>query len=292
MSSLTRKRKMLNCKHTARMVSLYAAGDLVGAPEREVTAHLAACEECRRLAEEWADSGSLLAQACTPPEFGAEFYSGIRHTVLGEITRDRMLSQPSPFRRRWIYATAFAAVIVIASGVMLRHFGSSERRMPQSVALAPQAADQPTSGQPRDANSSPSPQSAELPRSPRKPHQSPVTPRVPSRNALALVSARGRSVAFGPVRKPNASDTAQAMRDKNSLSAPGMPSSTNASPGALESATFSDGLPSGRASAQVSRIEIQTANPNIRIIWLTSRESRESDDTNHDQDQHENGNRK
>src|ERR1700737_2619249 len=95
----------LNCKRVVPRISLYLAGDLGGASEREVAQHLAACEECGRLAEEFSASSSLLTQACPPPEFGAEFYSGIRRAVLGEITRERRLSKPPLLWRRWLYAT-------------------------------------------------------------------------------------------------------------------------------------------------------------------------------------------
>ena len=122
--------RTLNCKRTARMIPLYVAGDLVGAPEREVAAHLAACETCRRLAEEFSESSRLLTQACTPPEFGAEFYSGIRHALLGEIARDHVLSKPWLFRPRWLYATAFAAIVIV-SAVMLQHFAGTQRETPQ-----------------------------------------------------------------------------------------------------------------------------------------------------------------
>jgi hypothetical protein len=271
----------------ARMISLYVAGDLVGAREREVAAHLAACEECRRLAEEFSESSSLLTQACMPPEFGAEFYSGIRDAVLGEITRDRMLSKPSLFRPRWLYATAFAA-IVIASGVMLQHFGSARRGTPQGLALAPQVSDQPTSGQAREANSSSLPQLSESPQAPRKSRGLPGTLRAQSQKVLALVNPHGSSRQFEAVRKPNASDTDQTARDSGTQIEPAMPSSTRVGPVALESATLSGGSASSlseRASdSQVSRIEIQTADPNIRIIWLSPRESREPEENNHDKD--------
>ncbi|HVS82150.1 MAG TPA: zf-HC2 domain-containing protein [Pyrinomonadaceae bacterium] len=267
--------RTLNCKRMARMISLYVAGDLVGAPEREVAAHLAACEGCRRLAEEFSENSSLLTRACTPPEFGAEFYSGIRRAVLGEIRRDRMLSKPSRFRRPWLYATSFAA-IVIAAGVMLQHFGGTERETPQGLALAPQVNGQPTSGQAKGTNSSLSPQLSEVPQSPRESHGLPGTLRAQSHKVLALVNPRGSSRQFETVRKPDASDTAQiaqAMR------------SSSVEPGALEPVPMAGGTlsPSGRAPAsQVSRIEIQTADPNIRIIWLAPRDSREREENNHD----------
>ena len=279
--------RTLNCKRVAQMISLYVAGDLVGAPEREVATHLAACERCRRLAEDFSESSSLLTQACRPPEFNAAFYSGIRRAVLDEIRRDRMLSKPSLFRRRWLYATAFAAV-VMAAGLMLQHFGSTRRETPQGLA-----------GQAKATNSSSSPGLSELQQSPRKPQGLPGTLAGKSHKDLALENPRRSLKQFETVRKPDASRIAQAGLAQIALAMQSSTSaSTSISPAALESTTFSLGStspPAGRASAsQVSRIEIQTADPNIRIIWLApqeSRESREFDEINHDQDQDENGNR-
>jgi hypothetical protein len=257
--------RTLNCKRTARLISLYVAGDLVGAPEREVAAHLAVCEGCRRLAEEFSESSSLLTQAFAPPEFGAEFYSGIRHAVLGEMASERMLSKPSLFRPRWLYATAFAA-IVIASVVMLQHFVSSTREPPRDLVRAPRVTGQPKSGL------------SEVPSS-RKKHELPGTLSARSNQELAPASPR-RSYRHFEGRKPDALVTAQAARDGRAQIEPAMQSSTSVGPVALE------------ASSQVSRIEIQTADPNIRIIWLSPRESREPEGTNHDQDHPENSNRK
>jgi len=229
------------------MISFFVAGDLVGAPEREVATHLAVCERCRQLAEEFSDSSSLLTQAFAPPEFGAEFYSGIRDAVLGEITRDRRRSKPALFRRPWIYATAFAAV-VIASGLMLQRFGSTRRATPTDLARAPQVTGQPTSP-------------PEVP-SPRKKHELPGKRRAQSSNVLALA----------PHLSSRDLIASQATRDGGTQIEPVVQSPTRVRPVALA------------ASSQISRIEIQTADPNIRIIWLSPRESREPEDTNHDKD--------
>jgi hypothetical protein len=98
------------------------------------------------------------------------------------------------------------------------------------------------------------------------------------------------------MRNPFALVTAQAARDGRTQIEPAMQSSTRVGSNAAEFVTLAGGTTSsssGRASAsQVSRIEIQTADPNIRIIWLVPRESREPEENNHDQDQPENSNRK
>jgi Putative zinc-finger len=270
-----RSMRTLNCKRTARMISLYVAGDLLGAPEREVATHLAACDACRRLAEEFSASGSLLTQACPPPEFGAEFYSGIRHAVLGQVASEQMQSKPWLFRPRWLYATAFAAIVIV-SGVMLQHFAGNRRGVPQGVARAPQVS-QPTSP-------------PEVPLAGK--HELPRKRSAQSSNALALANPH-----FGGTRKSDALVAAQAALVSGTQIEPAVQSSTSVGPVALESATLSGGpsasSSSGRAPAsEVSRIEIQTADPNIRIIWLSPRESGEPDGTKHDQDRPETSNRK
>ncbi len=267
-----RSMRTLNCKRAARMISLFVAGDLVGAPEREVARHLAACDGCRRLAEEFSESRGLLNQACTPPEFGAEFYSGIRCAVLGEIASDQILSKPSLFRLRWLYATAFAAVVIV-SGLALQHFVNTRRETPPDSALAHPLTVQPTS------------RSTEVP-SPRKKHELTGKLSAQANNVLAFADPYGRSRHFARMSKPDV--TTQAARDSGTQIEPAMQSSTRVGPNAVESVSLAGGpssSSSGRASAsEISRIEIQTADPNIRIIWLGTRESRESEETNHDKD--------
>ena len=256
--------RALKCKRVARVISLYVAGDLVGEPERDVAAHLASCESCRRLAEEFSESNRLLTQACAPPEFGAEFYAGIRHAVLSEITRDRIRSKPSLFRPRWIYATAFAAAVIV-SGVMLQHFVSTRRELPRDLARAPQV-----TGQPASPPEVPLPLKDELPR--KRSAQ--------SGNVQARANLRGRSGQFETVTRPDSLVAAQAARVGGPQIA------------ALQSSTSIGPAVALEASSQVSRIEIQTADPNIRIIWLSARESGEPDGTKHDQDHPETSNRK
>jgi len=252
-----------NCKRISRNISLYVAGDLVGESEREVAAHLVACEECRRLSGAFSKSRSLLTRAWALPEFGAEFYSGIRSAVLADIGSRR--SKPSLFRPRWLYATAFAAVVIV-SAVMLQHFSSARRQAVQSRALASQVTARPTSDRAKATDLSSSPQS----------HGPSGTRGVP---------ARGK---FEPAKRLDASDTTQAARINRAQIAQAIESPVSVGPVTLEAAPGAAG--SASSPSEVSRIEIQTANPNIRIIWLTPREA--SEESNRDQDQHKNGTRK
>ena len=169
------------------------------------------------------------------------------------------------FGHDWLYATAFAAIVIV-SGVMLQHFAGNRREAPQDLARAPQVGVQPTSGP------------TEVP-SPRKKHELPGKRSAQSNNVLAFASRHGSSRHSEETRTPDELVAAQAARDSSAQIEPAM-QSLSVGPVALE------------ASSQVSRIEIQTADPNIRIIWLSPRESREPAENNHDQDPRENGNRK
>jgi hypothetical protein len=265
-----------------RMMSLHVAGDLVGEPEREVVAHLAACQACRQLAEEFSESSSLLTQAFAPPEFGAEFYTGIRSAVLGKITGDGIASKPPLFERlwarRWVYAAPLAAVVIAI--VTLQVF----RRIPhepQNLGFTPQVTRPSTSDQTREANSSLSRQSSG---SPRKPDRA-TAQAGQSHKLFARMDSRRPNSQIEAAKRPDAPDTARTARHNRKEIAPVMPSSI--APADLETPTssgWSASSPSAVASSsEISRIEMQTADPNIRIIWLAPRESRKSEETDHDQ---------
>jgi hypothetical protein len=271
--------KTLKCKQAAGLISLYVAGDLESAAERGLAAHLGTCKNCREIAEEFSVSGSLLTQACAPPEFDAEFYAGIRQSVLGEIARDRRHAK-SPFvRRRWLYATSFAAVALVGM-VMLLHFVSTRDEQPAGLAVA--AADQTghsTAGQAREGDSSSSHLAAG--QSPRHVHNKGIHG-VPEDKLLAVATTHRRTRHFNVVAGEGTRDTATVQQ--RTRVAPTISESNATSGIASVSATRT-------FSSQLTQIEIQTANPNIRIIWLVPRESEQPTKRNTEPDQNENGDR-
>ena len=76
----------MKCKNVEPLLSLYVGGDLEEEHSRLVAAHLQSCTECTLAADEYAGAGQLL-QAYEPPVFSAEVYAGIREQVLNEIGR-------------------------------------------------------------------------------------------------------------------------------------------------------------------------------------------------------------
>ena len=252
----------LNCKSMTKLMPLYVAGDLVGEPEREAAAHLAACGECRQLAVEFHESNSLLAQALAQPEFDAEFYAGIRRAVLGKIPGESIVStKPWPFEgrwgRRWIYATSLAVAVIAV--VTLQFFRGFPRQTSQNFAVTPEVMSQPTSDQAEGTDSSPSRQVLPAPGVLRQTGQSHIR--------LASTDSRRSNRRIELVRKPDAPDTATAREVPKEIT-PVIPLPGRSAPTLGPASSF-----------EVSRIEIQTADPNIRIIWFMPRESRKPDET-------------
>lgn len=271
----------MNCKRAAEFLPLYAAGDLEAARAREVASHIIACGDCRRLAEEFRESRALLVEAFETPEFGAEFYSGIRSSVLEKISRDREPSTPSfvaaLFGRRLAYATTFA-VALIALALALQHFRNSVRETPQELAHGRQNTNAPKQDRQRESEASPQLNAKKNEPTPKLTYTATIPRREPTRRDAP---ERRRD----PIPTP-------AMRDNESaMIAQVSPSSINDAHEASESASPANVLVPSTATAapEVSRIEIQTADPNIRIIWLAPQKS---EAPNPNEPKNENGERK
>ena len=226
----------LNCKRASRNVPLFVTGDLSGDLDREMVNHLAICEECGRLAQEFRESNSLLTEACALPEFGAQFYDEIRNNVLDKITRDGLSSRPR-FGHRWIFASAFALMLV-ASAVMFVRWHTA-RKAPQDLATTTAKADNSASNH--------------EPESPSSPQSQDFSPKIqrPQKPVRRMTLTHPTSQQFQLAR--------------NLAASPAGPQVS----------------PSERAStSEVSRIEIQTSNPNIRIIWLVAADKRAAPEDN------------
>lgn len=270
----------MNCERAAAFLPLHAAGDLEAARAREVASHLTACEGCRRLAAEISESRALLVEAFETPEFGAEFYSGIRSSVLEKISRDREPPTPSfvaaLFGRRAAYATAFAVALFVLA-LALQHFRVGVRETTQEFAhKTPQSVDAPKQAQQGDAVLSP--QTDDM--------KSRTTPQ---RAEVAASSRRGTTRRDALDRRREPMPTPVMRDDERAMIAQVTPSSVNGSREASESAppanSASSASTTAAAAPEVARIEIQTADPNIRIIWLAPQKS-EAPDPNQPKNEH------
>lgn len=277
----------IDCGRAAALLPLYAAGDLEAARAGEVASHVETCEPCRALAGEFAESRRLLAEALATPEFGAEFYAEIRSDVLARVSADREPASPSGFiaslffgRRRLVYAASLAA-LAVACLVASQHFRRDKSETPREIADAvrgtPEARVEQTGMTPQTA------QQSSLPSSPK--------PRRHAGNeqaAAKLHNTTGRYNSTAVVPRNESAFVAQAVSSSKS----GAPSVVASGANVGEQPAVESASPSARgvsAGGEVSRIEIQTADPTIRIIWLTPLKQEEPKP---DRDNHENGDRK
>ena len=204
--------------------------------------HLAICKECGRLAQGFRESSSLLIEAFALPEFGAQFYDEIRNNVLDKITRDSASSRPQ-FGYRWIYAAAFALMLV-ASTIMFVRWRAAHEAPPDPTSTTRIAGNSASNQEP---NSTLPPQSKNLP-----------------------PKSQRASITQKPIRRMTtfSRPTSKQLESARKLDAP--PAGPRVSP------------PERVSASEVSRIEIQTSNPNIRIIWLVAADHRGAQEDNQD----------
>ena len=250
----------MTCGRAQKLMPLYAAGDLAGWRARRVASHVEGCDSCRRLAAEFTETREWARAAAEPPEFGAEFYEGLRASVLDEIRRDGRPagSRRAPFfdalsGRRLAYATSFALVL-FAAALAFNFYTRRTTDAPQSP-LANNAVDV------RDA-ATPAPVS-----SPDAGERQPTPPTVQPRGGAGRGPQSKAQVAAGKLRRTLTlqASTSRATQGRGRELIAGASPQPSPRQVALAEAQLTK-------SGEVARIEIQTTDPNIRIIWLTPQE--------------------
>lgn len=284
--------KTLSCERAGELLPLYVAGDLEDARAIEVAAHLGSCADCRALAAVFDESRSLLLEACSPPEFGADFYASVRDAVLAEIARDRRTpSTPSLISalfsvRRLAYATTFA-LLFLACFLALPHLRRSTSETRREIAHTPQGANDPSLKKASVVN----PPSMTNDATTSTNSQPDDDRRGEAQSRALFVKAKRRAVEFHPDMKTRRdarrAGTPQRVQDEVALVPRASLDPARAVTASGDSAVASSNAAS-ESAPEVSRIEIQTADPNIRIIWLTPRKAEEPGT---DHDNHENGER-
>jgi hypothetical protein len=262
---------MMKCEEAEANLSLYVAGDIERPGERErIAAHLEGCEACRALASGWEASQRLL-RLHEPPEFDAAFFDAVRRDVLSRISEPpppslfaRLLGQPFG-RRTLTYAAAFS--LLVCAVIVTSHFRRRAHTPPVEVARKDE-------GGPRKTETGrterPGPRAHEggtkgdddiAPR----PRPNP-TPRRVVRQADAAPKRAARR-AEKSAAPPESRDTGEAARASNDGGVNNVP------PGPEPKVA---GSPKRVETAAVSRIELQTSDPNIRIIWLSPQRATDS----------------
>ena len=242
----------MNCKNVEPLLSLYVGRDLEEEPSRLVAAHLQSCTECTVAADEYAGARQLL-HAYEPPFFSDGIYDGIRKRVLNEIKRESHASvSPGIFSRLflalgqrrigWITATLMFAISV--SGLYLSRNRLPQRPNDPEVLIRTGELIQVGSGDVRSENSDESADSSSFS------NKGPVHVDTTRRPISGKSSANAGTVATNRSRKLDKTMKADAStNDRVVQRVVGVSQSTSA-PAPL-------------------RVEMQTSDRNIRIIWLS-----------------------
>jgi hypothetical protein len=246
----------MRCTHAEKLIPLFAGDDL---PVREAGAlrrHLESCANCRRLAAEFEESRDWL-RGFAAPQFEEAMLDGMRDSVLRDIGRIEN-------RARWIhwivpgwnlrFAASTAALLLIALFAAYVYHGRQPRMVPdkENIVKTNQGGDQ------KDSTGNAQRNDEGI-----KTRSSPVPTRHPPRK-------HARGIVENPGRKP------VQLPDLAIANATIIPPSINIGP-VFEPPPGADiALDDAIFNREMTRIEFQTADPNIRIIWLAPKDSNSS----------------
>lgn len=239
----------MNCKNVEPLLSLHVGRDLEEEDSRWVGAHLQSCTECTRAAAEYARASQLL-QGYEPPFFSDGIYAGIREKVLNEIERKSqgpvspaifsqlfiVLVQP---RRRWITAALLLAISVTA--LYFSRKASRQLANDQQVAVR---TGEPNQADARSESSNKSVGSSSFSNKEQVHVAATRRPITGKREANAGVVASNRSRELDKTTKVDSSTNDRMVQRVVGVSQP------SSAPAPL-------------------RVEMQTSDRNIRIIWLS-----------------------
>ena len=234
----------MNCKQLNELLPLYAGRDLDEKRARLVGEHVQICSACARAAGEYRDAVEL-TQHFAPPVFSDNLYASVRRQVMQQIEDEPtapLLPQMfvSWFRPRLTWAVASALIIAFgffALYLVVRRPGGVR----QIAEKHPTVTEQPGSNATQPKTNPASPGIAQKPAVDKRRRRNSV-------NRSPLVAAK--------TLEPSRSDNSPNLRD---------PEAAN-------------NLPAVDAAPEKSplRLEIQTKNPNIRIIWFSQSNSKPS----------------
>jgi len=239
----------MNCRRVEKLIPLYVEGDLAPGTADRLASHLDWCGRCNWLADEYKESQSWL-RTSEPPEFDDAFLDNLKAGVLSRIeetsARPSLLaSLVQQWSRKQILALSAAMLIIFGVVVFYIYQARMSGRTPV-VERADQAPDveSPPSNETRQNGVTETATGAGL--GWRHHHKSLATSKSQGGNPTS------EEQTFEP---PFVSQTNQMAASKT---VPLDPTST---------------LPgSANDSPEMLRIEIQTSDPNIRIIWFAPKE--------------------
>jgi Putative zinc-finger len=230
----------MNCRRIEELIPLYVEGDLGEHGASDVRSHLHGCEACRGLVSEYEASQAWL-RAAESADFDEAFVDTIRAGVMRELAAHETAPPFAERLRQWLaprrLVAATAALLLIFAAVLLFVLASRSRvNQPEEQKAGIQQAPA-VENRKESVNPEPDGKQATNQSGPRTPHLG------------ASLRVRHTKRDAGRAAKPQEHLIAQQPPD------------------ALPAVPKLDGNDASK-SADMLRIEIQTADPNIRIIWF------------------------
>jgi len=226
----------MNCRRIEKFLPLYVEGDLKTSRKHRIAAHLEECGKCSRLAEGYSASQSWL-RSLTTPEFDPAFLDGIKSDVMSRIDKSAQKNLPGSFQlfsRRPVLALTAALLIIFGVLVVYLNRARLNSRSVDELAI-------------------------DLPRE--VPNQPPIS-KIKPKKALRADFVRSRYHLTTRHSKPLYRAPFAPVLSHNDTVAHGDSSSRNSE----APLRFGD-------STEMLRIELQTSDPHIRIIWFAPKET-------------------
>jgi len=235
----------MNCKDVEKLLPLHVGGDLATKKAHLLTAHLMNCASCAASAMEYRESVRM-TQDFEPPEFSPDVYDEIRQSVLREISSgsarpargflDNLVTGLFS-RPEW----AFAALSLVAISLLAFYFIGSRTNRPEETVKIPV----------------------------QYPEQSlPIKPtELPDPDPTLDPVRQNQKLAGGPMteRKPRPLRRNRSINDSTI--------STQRPIGPKETVAASAAPPA--SPAKPLRMEMQTSDSNIRIIWFSNPDAKQ-----------------
>ena len=232
----------MNCRRCEHLMPLYVEGDLTSGLAGQMSEHLDWCGKCNWLFDEYKESQSWL-RSPSAPEFGDAELKALKAGILKRVAetsarRSLFATLMQHWSRKQVFALSTAVVIIV--GVVLLYVYQTRAKVAVPM---PQFADS-------------------------QPNEEPKQPGEPALDAgTAKVSAPGVNKRHRqPKRRHVKASQAEPALARRVVEQNGSQAETAGVQTVDSSARFA------RLPAML-RIEIQTSDPNIRIIWFAPKET-------------------
>ena len=254
----------MDCTNAEKLLPLYVRADLETNSHSSISSHLQLCPQCRQLADEYKDSQRWM-RLYEPPEFSEEFFADIRHNVLSAI-REKPAARwnfgtwleglmARPLGQRMII-TASAALLIISSAVALYISGIKSEAVQQRAAEV-SIRDQNINGETVEPGQ-------------KVPGVYGLT-RPPEPKSRSLMSGKKKSSAIPVAFKRSLHRIEQSVpqNSRETQDAARLPVPVEAAPTQIAQVPAATSNRSGPLETENSvRVEFQTKNPNIQVIWF------------------------